>query len=154
MISVLLSYFNEDYVLNILDNWNITIEPLYKLYLDVSNIEIKRKILNNFNLDLTRYDLLYFFSITKESSLASQKNHEVEGLNIPRNLITKDVLHKLTSKYDIFRIRKILKDAAYVVDTTDMERYVSVYEDNYINEYNSQMAENIVIFHKSSMIEL
>lgn len=65
MISVLLSYFNEDYVLNILDNWNITIEPLYKLYLDVSNIEIKRKILNNFNLDLTRYDLLYFFRLPK-----------------------------------------------------------------------------------------
>lgn len=143
----LLNRFEKNYTLNYilksLDNYKGSLEPLYILYLYTEYIEIKRKIINEFDLDLTKFEssltgssLYCFFSNAKELSF------DKLGFSIPNHLITKSVAKQIVNKRDIFEIRKIINDAMYVTDTTFMDEYVKEYEDKIIN--NAVHVANII----------
>ena len=130
----LLNCFNKNYTLNYLlkslDNYKGSIESLYILYNNIDYSEVKLKILNNYNLDLSRFNSHYFFKEAK-SYLSNNKD-----FNIPNNLITKKLLKSIVDNNDIKKIRSIINNAMYVTDTTYMDEYVSSYEDIIIKEYD------------------
>lgn len=132
----LLNYFNKEYTLNYvlssLDNYNGELASLYILYQRIDHIEIKNKILNNFNLDLTKFDIYNFFKNAKEYSFLET------DFSIPKHLITKKLIKEIINYGDIFKIREILENACYVIDIADIEKYLSDYEDKLILSYVNQ----------------
>lgn len=141
-IARLLSYFNKDYVLSLFDNWNLTLDIIYIL-LD-NNFEIFGKdILKKFDIDLinSEIDIERLFQNLKYSFLEeyakyNKDDKSLDVITLPSNIINKDLASMLWNKYDIFRYRKIINDAAYSCDTTIFNDYAKEKEDSIIMNYS------------------
>lgn len=141
-IARLLSYFNKDYVLSLFDNWNLTLDIIY-IMLD-NNFEIfGKEILKKFDIDLmsSRLDVEKLFANLKYSFLEeyakyNKDDKSIDVISLPASKINKDLANLLWNKYDIFRYRKIINDAAYSCDLTPLNEYAKEKEDSIIMNYS------------------
>ena len=136
-IAELFSYFNIDYKLNKLDNWNYSNDLLYKIIKTDEPVVIN-KILNSFNIDLASpsINLGQLFETAKNSSSIFKKNTDNKEITIPSNLITKEVLDKMWNDNNIYSVRNIINNAMYFMDTSIFDSYVKEKEESIINNGN------------------
>lgn len=142
---VFLSYFNKEYILKKLDNWPYGTDTLYEL-INLGKEEIVNKIIANYNIDLSdsRINIENFVATAKQSFLnaVEQRNmydKKVPEINIPINMVNKDLAERLLKNYDIFKVRKIVNDLEYVTNTDEVNNYIKTKEDNFINSYNDNI---------------
>ncbi len=142
---VFLSYFNKEYILKKLDNWPYGTDTLYEL-INLGKEEIVNKIIANYNIDLSdsRINIENFVATAKQSFLnaVEQRNmydKKVPEINIPINMVKKDLAERLLKNYDIFKVRKIVNDLEYVTNTDEVNNYIKTKEDNFINSYNDNI---------------
>lgn len=141
-IARLLSYFNKDYVIGLFDNWSMPLNIIYIL-LD-NNFEIfGKEILKKFDIDLinSKIDIEKLFYNLKHSFLEeyakfNQDNIELDVVPLPTSKINKELVGMLWNKFDVFRYRKIINDAAYSCDITLLNDYAKEKEDNIIMNYS------------------
>lgn len=141
-IARLLSYFNKDYVISLFDNWNLTLDIIL-LLLDNNFEKFGKEILKRFDIDLMspRLDVEKLFANLKYSFLEeyakyNKDDKSIDFISLPASKINKDLANLLWTRYDIFRYRKIINDAAYSCDTTVFNDYAKEIEDNIIMNYN------------------
>lgn len=140
-IARLLSYFNKDYVLSLFDNWSMSLDIIYIL-LD-NNFEIfGKEILKRFDIDLMspRLDVEKLFanlkcSFLEEYAKYNKDDKSIDVISLPASKINKDLANLLWNKYDIFRYRKIINEAAYSCDITPLNDYAKEKEDSIIMNY-------------------
>ena len=89
------------------------------------NSIIKQKIINNFNLDLSKLDLNRFFKISREQVFDNDETNIIKKrINIPSSMITDRVKEKVWDYRDIYVIRQLINNASYVTDITELNEYV------------------------------
>lgn len=142
-LAQLFDYFNLEYKLNKIDNWDLSTEMLYSLIKKTMHYEVIQKIISKHDIDLTEYniDLSNFFYIAKMSTLKSQSKRNVanvivEDIRVPQTMITEKVVEKIWQKYNIFEARTIINDAAYCTDITYLNNYIKNKEKQIIENYN------------------
>ena len=141
-IARLLSYFNKYYVLSLFDNWSMSLDIIYIL-LD-NNFEIfGKEILKKFDIDLmnSKVDIEKLFqnlkySFFEEYAKYNKDDKSIDVISLPASKINRDLANLLWNKYDIFRYRKIINDAAYSCDVTTLNDYAKEKEDSIIMNYN------------------
>lgn len=140
-----LNYLNKEYILKKLDNWPYGTDALYEL-INLGEEEIVNKIIANYNIDLSdpRINIENFVATAKQSFLnaVEQRNmydKKVPEINIPINMVNKDLAERLLNNYDIFKVRKIVNDLEYVTNTDEVNNYIKTKEDNFINSYNDNI---------------
>lgn len=141
-IGRLLSYFNKDYVIGLFDNRSMSLDAIYIL-LDNNFEMFGKEILKRFDIDLTssKLDVEKLFANLKNSYLEeyakyNKDDKSLDVITLPSNIINKDLASMLWDKYDVFRYRKIINDAAYSCDTTVFNDYAKEKEDSIIMNYN------------------
>ena len=139
-------YFNNNYKLNKIENWNESKDLLYEILKIEENPLVIKKIINNHNIDLTNnnINLRYFFENAKHSTIKAQgerliENEDISGIEIPPTMITKEVAEKLWNDYNIFGVRAIINDAYYCTDATLLNNYVKNKEDYIIQNFNEKI---------------
>ena len=142
IIAKLFSYFNTSYKLSILSNWPYSNELLYYI-LKVDNPSVVQKIISTYNIDLLSHDidLRSFFNNAKEANLIAKtkRNYGETNLNeieVPSHMITKEMANELWKRYDIFEIRAIINDASYSTDFSLVNNTIKQKEEQLINNYN------------------
>ena len=140
--AVFLSYLDKEYVLKKLDNWSYGIEVLYEL-INTSNHTIICKIIANYNIDLSdeRINIESLINTAKESVLKANEyrnmyNEIIPEINIPVNMVNKNLAKRLLNNYDIFKVRKLINDLEYSSNPDEVNNYIKKEEDNIINSYN------------------
>ena len=122
--ATLFSYFNDEYKEYIIDNCDYPIDLLYSILMCDNSI-IKQKIINNFNLDLSKLDLNRFFKISREQVFDNDETNIIKKrINIPSSMITDRVKEKVWDYRDIYVIRQLINNASYVTDITELNEYV------------------------------
>ena len=141
-IARLLSYFNKDYVLSLFDNWSMSLDIIYIL-LDKNFEKFGKEILKKFDIDLmnSKVDIEKLFQNLKYSFLEeyakyNKDDKSIDVISLPASKINRDLANLLWNKYDIFRYRKIINDAAYSCDVTTLNDYAKEKEDSIIMNYN------------------
>lgn len=125
--------------LKFLDHWNYSQDLLYYT-LSYDEPIVQQKIIDHYNVDLSRVDLSSFFRHCKESTLMSryQSNRGKIEMNIPSSLITQDVAKKIWESDNIFHVRGIINDASYVTDVSYLNDYVKRQEEKIILNSSNQ----------------
>lgn len=121
----LFTYFKLEYKKDILNNWKYPNDLLYSI-LKMDRTVVKQEIINKFDIDLSKIDLISFFDASKRESLSSKSENNTTDLelNIPSRLITEKVKEKIWGYNDIFVIRQLINDASYVMDINDLNEYI------------------------------
>ncbi len=140
MFASLLSYFDIEYQLSLIDNWSWDMDLLYSFFM-VSSPEVKKKIIDNYDLDLTnpKINIFEIFNIghssaSKDFAIRSSNGPgQIIDFKIPSKMITRDLAQKIWDSYDIFKLRVLINNAMYVTDTTVINDYVKEQEDKIIN---------------------
>lgn len=142
IIAKLFSYFNTSCKLSILSNWPCSNELLYYI-LKVDKPLVVQKIISTYNIDLLSHDidLRSFFNNAKEANLIAKtkRNYGETNLNeieVPSHMITKEMANELWKRYDIFEIRAIINDASYSTDFSLVNNTIKQKEERLINNYN------------------
>ncbi|MBE6149529.1 MAG: hypothetical protein E7170_02260 [Firmicutes bacterium] len=142
-LTKLFDYFNLDYKLKKLDNWDLSTEMLYDLIKRTQHYEVIQKIISKHDIDLTEYniDLSNFFYVAKMSTLNAQAKRNVnniiiEDIRVPQSMMTEKVYEKIWQNNNIFKVRKIINDAAYCTDITQLNNYIKNKEEQIIEKYN------------------
>lgn len=126
----------------ILDNWKYPTSLLYEI-LKIDESKVKQRIIDNFNIDLTKLDLSSFFHDCREQTLSSkgESKKQIE-IRIPSTLLTEEVEESIWNYHNIFKIRQLINDATYVTDTSHLNEFVKSKEEKLLVEYfNSQLIE-------------
>ena len=139
-VSFLLSLFNENYILKLLDDFPYSYKLLYGLLSRNVSTKIINKIFTNYPIDLTKIDNIDWilkefktnFLLTNAKRNLEKEN--IELVHIPSNLITKEFKEKVWNNYDIFDIRSLINDMNYSANTDSLNEYVKRKEDKLINE--------------------
>ena len=120
----LFSYFKDEYKEYIIDNCDYPIDLLYSILM-CDNSYIKQKIINNFNLDLSKLDLNIYFKISREQVFDNDETNIIKKrINIPSSMITDRVKEKVWDYRDIYVIRQLINNASYITDITELNEYV------------------------------
>lgn len=141
-IAILFHYFNDNYKLRKLDNWQYSKKILYYL-LKHDNASVIQKIIDNYDINLCdpEIELHRFFNLAKYYVLKAQEERNVNDkiisdVHIPSSMITKDLACRLWNNYDVIDVRTILNDAMYSTDISLLNEYAKKQEEKLINDYN------------------
>lgn len=135
----LFTFFSSDFKLKIIEskmlNLSIVINILNRTY----DEKIVKKILDTYNIELTdeKVNVSGLFEKGKKSFLKNSINGNVELIEIHPSFITNDLAKRLWNEFDIFKLRKVVSDAAYVTSVDVLNKYIKEQEDNLIeNAYS------------------
>lgn len=123
--TTLFCYLKDEYKNKIIDNWSYPIELLYSILL-ASGSKLKQKIIDKFNIDLSKLNIAKFISDCKSDALSSRSetnNREIE-VRIPSDMITNKVKEKIWNINDIYVIRRVIDDLEYISDNSSLNDYV------------------------------
>lgn len=142
-IARLFNYFNSNYCLKKLDNWEYPKEILYEIIKSNYDYLTISKIISNYDIDLSNKEinLRHLFETAKNSFLKARQtrnynNEIIDSINIPIHSLTKEVKERLWNEYDIYGIRTIINDAYYSTDGSILNDYIKEKESNIIDDYN------------------
>lgn len=132
----LFSYFNPKYKLEKVSNWPYSKEMLYEV-IKHDEAPIISEIFAKYDIDLLSYNinLERLFDKAKESFLKAQSKRNSTGekinyIQIKSTILTDEVADYLWEKYNIFKLREILNNAAYATDITYLNNKIKQKELN------------------------
>lgn len=142
-VAKLFGYLKKKYKEKIIDNWNYSEEILYSILMNEGSV-LKQKIIDNFDIDLSKINVERFISDCKKDVLSSRckdNNREIE-IKIPSDMITTKVKEKIWNINDIFVIRRVIEDANYITDNSSLNNYIKKKELESIREIiNNELIE-------------
>lgn len=138
-IARVLNMFDQNYILDSLDNWNYSKDILYEL-INYAQPSVINKIINNFDIDLSHegINIALLFENVKQSYLSNQVLNEdarTENIiNIPAKMITPELANKIWNENKIETIRTIISNASYFTDSSLLNEIIKSKELAFIKE--------------------
>ncbi len=152
-ISQLISYFNKDYQLKLIDKFDYPNDLIYEMFKKCT-MTVGKKIVEKYNIDLLSHNIsirniinagkeLSFKDMEKRNK-AVYTNDKYEPFYLSSDLLNKDIAKKLWDELNIFEYRFLINDANYCGDSSKLNDYVKTKEEEFIlNTYYPEKYQNI-----------
>lgn len=140
VFATMVSFFNNYYLLNLVQNWPYDFDYLYSLVRTYDS-DIVKAILNKNDFDLSsdKLNLEAFLGVIKENNnksyLARINGEEPADITIPASKINADLYRRIWNN-NVFAMREIISDCEYCFDTDGLNSFVEKKEEELISSYN------------------
>ena len=134
-LSRLFTFFSDKFKLQVIENKILNIDIIINILNKSHSPKIVQKILDTYSIDLTnsKVNIIGLFEKAKNAFLKNSINKTNELITISSKLITNQLAQRLWNECDIFKLRSVLNNAQYAVNTDLLNEYIKSQEEKIIN---------------------
>lgn len=140
-ISQLISYFNKDYQLKLIDKFDYPNDLIYEMFKKCT-MTVGKKIVEKYNIDLLSHNIsirnvvnagkeLSFKDMVKRNN-PGYTSYEYAPFYLSSDLLNKDVAKKLWDELNVYEYRFLINDANYCGDSSILNYYAKTKEEEFI----------------------
>ena len=163
-IGTLVSYFNKDYLLKLVDRFDYPNDLVYEIFKKRTDL-VGAKIIEKFNIDLLSHDISIGKIISLGKKLSFNDMAKRNGVNaydsnassfyLSSDLLNKNVAEHLWNDLNLYEYRFLVNDANYCGDSSVLNKYAKMKEEEFIlsNNYLEPYSEIINLIKKISVLD-